>query len=64
MVTTSKVESVIKTDVKRSCVNVLFHIKGMDKIYLPRMLNSKRVISTVPRHLRDPPRVVNYTYLH
>ena len=54
VVTASKVESVI-TDIKRSYLNVLFHNKGMDKIDLPRILNSKRVMSAVPKHLSGPP---------
>ena len=61
VVTASKVESVI-TDIKRSYLNVLFHNKGMDKIDLPRILNSKRVMSAVPKHLSGPPPVVGYTY--
>ena len=55
VVTTSKLESVIKTpDIERSYVNVLFHNKGMDKIDLPRILNSKRVISAVPKEWSPP----------
>ena len=50
------------TDIKRSYLNVLFHNKGMDKIDLPRILNSKRVMSAVPKHLRGPPPVLSYTY--
>ena len=41
---------------------MLFHNKGMDKINLPRILNSKRVMSAVPRHLSGPTLVVSYTY--
>ena len=61
VVTAPKVESVI-TDIKRSYLNVLFHNKGMDKIDLPRILNNKRVMSAVPKHLSGPPPVVSYTY--
>ena len=41
---------------------MLFHNKGMDKIDLPRILNGKRVISAVPKHLSGPLPVVSYTY--
>ena len=34
----------------------------MDKIDLPRILNSKRVMLAVPKHLRGPPPVLSYTY--
>ena len=54
VVTASKVESMI-TDIKRSYLNVLFHNKGMDKIDLPRILNSKRVMSALPKHLSGLP---------
>ena len=50
VVTASKVESVI-TDIKRSYLNALFHNKGMDKIDLPRILNSKRVMSQLYRNI-------------
>ena len=36
-------------------MNVLFHNKGMDMIDLPRLLNCKKVIETIPRYLRGPP---------
>ena len=36
-------------------MNVLFHNKGMDMIDLPRILNSKRVMATVPSYLKGPP---------
>ena len=62
VVTASKVESVM-TDIKRSYLNVLFHNKGMDKIDLPRILNSKRVMSAVPKHLSGPPPVLQVKYL-
>ena len=60
VVTASKVESVM-TDIKRSYLNVLFHNKGIGKIDLPRILNSKRVMTGVPKHLSGPPPVVSYT---
>ena len=34
----------------------------MDKIDLPRIVNSKRVISALLTHLSGPPPVVSYTY--
>ena len=43
-------------------MNVLFHNKGMDMIHLSRILNSKRVMATVPSYLKGPPPVVNYAY--
>ena len=43
-------------------MNVLFHNKGMDMIHLSRILNSKRVMATVPSYLKGPPPVVSYTY--
>jgi len=41
---------------------VLFHNKGMDMIDLPGILNSKRVLATVPWHLKGPVPIVSYKY--
>ena len=50
------------THIKRSYLNVLFHNKGMDKINLSRILNSKRVMSAVSKHLSGPTLVVRKLY--
>ena len=37
---------------------MLLHNKGMVKIDLPRIFNSKRVMSAVPKHLSGPPPII------
>ena len=51
-----------KEDTNRGFISVLFHNKGMDMIDLPNILNSRRVLSTIPRHLKDPVPIVSYRY--
>ena len=55
-------KNVEREDTTKCFMNVLFHNKGMDMIDLPRILNSKRVMATVPSYLKGPPPVVSYTY--
>ena len=47
-------------------MNVLFHNKRMDKIDMPRILNSKRVnsavVKAVLKYLSGPFLVLSYTY--
>ena len=51
-----------KEDTNRGFISVLFHNKGMDMIDLPNILNSRKVLSTIPRHLKDPVPIVSYRY--
>ena len=59
---TPRLKNVEREDTTKCFMNVLFHNKGMDMIDLPRILNSKRVMATVPSYLKGPPPVVSYTY--
>ena len=56
---TPRLKNVEREDTNKCFMNVLFHNKGID---LPRILNSKRVMATVPSYLKGPPPVVSYTY--
>ena len=57
---TPRLKNVEREGASKCFMNVLFHNKGMDMIDLPRILNSKRVMATVPSYLKGP--VVSYTY--
>ena len=59
---TPRLKNVEREDTNKCFMNVMFHNKGMDMIDLPRILNSKRVMATVPSYLKGPPPVVSYTY--
>ena len=55
LATTPRSGYVVKEDTQKYYMNVLFHNKGMDMIDLPRILNSRMVMETVPSCVRDPP---------
>ena len=55
LATTPRSGYVVKEDTQKYYMNVLFHNKGMDMIDLPRILNSRMVMETVPSYVRDPP---------
>ena len=59
---TPRLKNVEREDTNKCFMNVMFHNTGMDMIDLPRILNSKRVMATVPSYLKGPPPVVSYTY--
>ena len=43
-------------------INVMFHNKGMDMIDLPRILNCRKVMRSVPSFVKEYSPIVSYTY--